>query len=408
MTFISPFRDGPAVTSEQQPSSDGRANPWRPTAEGALAERAGGDGAPREGGGRLHLPGGRRVWRTSVVFDTYWRFAVERQAVFFRRLSGARPPWTSDAILAAHRFTNAYRASDRVSQYLINRVIPEGEQSPEELFFRILLFKLFNRIETWEYLRSSFGTPRFAEYRFGQYDLILTRALAERRRIYSAAYIMPSPRLGAHRKHANHLRLLERMMADRLPLKLTEAPSLQAGYELLRGYPSLGPFLAFQFTIDCNYSSLLNYSELDFVVPGPGAANGIRKCLMDADGLTDTDVIRAMADIADTQFTRLGLDFATLWGRPLQLVDLQNLFCEVDKYARLAHPEIKGLSGRTRIKQTFQPAVRPLTYRYPPKWGLETSRPILVPAVTGNPGSRQEDQGQASLFADPSYAARCL
>jgi len=398
MTFLSPFRDGLAVASEQheEPSSVGCVSPRRTPTGGALQERGTSDGASREGGGHLRLPGGRRVWRTSVVFDTYWRFAVERQAVFFRRLSGARPPWTTDAILAAHRFTNAYRASDRVSQYLINRVIPEGEQSPEELFFRILLFKLFNRIETWEYLKSSFGTPRFAEYRFEQYDMILTRALAEHRRIYSAAYIMPSPRLGARRKHANHLRLLEQMMADRLPSKLAEAPSLQAAYELLRGYPSLGPFLAFQFTIDCNYSSLLNYSELDFVVPGPGAADGIRKCLMDADGLNDADVIRAMADIADAQFTRLGLDFATLWGRPLQLVDLQNLFCEVDKYARLAHPEVRGLSGRTRIKQTFQPAVRPLTYRYPPKWGLETSRPILVPAVTGNPDSRLDGQSQAS------------
>jgi hypothetical protein len=224
--------------------------------------------------------------------------------------------------------------------------------------------------------------------------------MAERRRIYSAAYIMPAPRLNSGRKHANHLRLLERMMADRLPAKLAEAPSLQAAYNLLRGLPSLGPFLAFQFTIDCNYSSLLNYSEMDFVVPGPGAADGIRKCLLDTDGLIDTDVVRAMADIADAQFTRLGLDFVSLWGRPLQLVDYQNLFCEVDKYARLAHPEVRGVSGRTRIKQTFQPAVRPLTYRYPPKWGLDTSREISVPAVSIDSGSRLDCHGQARLFAD--------
>ena len=34
------------------------------------------------------------------------------------------------------------------------------------------------------------------------------------------------------------------------------------------------------------------------------------------------------------------LDFQNLWGRRLQLIDCQNLFCEVDKYSRVypAHP----------------------------------------------------------------------
>ena len=65
---------------------------------------------------------GRRVIPTPV-FESYWHLAAERQRIFFRRLSGAAAPWTSDPVLRAHRFTNAYRASDRVSQYLINRVI---------------------------------------------------------------------------------------------------------------------------------------------------------------------------------------------------------------------------------------------------------------------------------------------
>ena len=30
------------------------------------------------------------------------------------------------------------------------------------------------------------------------------------------------------------------------------------------------------------------------------------------------------------------VEFRDLWGRPLQLIGCQNLFCEVDKYARVA------------------------------------------------------------------------
>src|SRR5688572_8854202 len=72
------------------------------------------------------------------VFDTYWKFACERQCVFFKRALGDPPPWTNDDILLQYKFTNAYRASDRVSQFLIKCVIYNGEQSPKALFFRIL------------------------------------------------------------------------------------------------------------------------------------------------------------------------------------------------------------------------------------------------------------------------------
>ena len=61
--------------------------------------------------------------KVSEVYDTYWRFAAERQNVFFRRARGEAQPWTGNAVLTTYKFTNAYRASDRASQYLIRRVI---------------------------------------------------------------------------------------------------------------------------------------------------------------------------------------------------------------------------------------------------------------------------------------------
>jgi hypothetical protein len=69
--------------------------------------------------------GGRRL-RPTAVFDTYWSFAAARQALYEARLRGAAPPWTSDPILRRHRFTNCYRAADRVSQFLIRRVAYAG------------------------------------------------------------------------------------------------------------------------------------------------------------------------------------------------------------------------------------------------------------------------------------------
>lgn len=39
----------------------------------------------------------------------------------------------------------------------------------------------------------------------------------------------------------------------------------------------MGKFLAFQYAIDINYSELCDFSEMDYVVAGPGAHSGISK-----------------------------------------------------------------------------------------------------------------------------------
>jgi hypothetical protein len=145
---------------------------------------------------------------------------------------------------------------------------------------------------------------------------------------------------------------------------------MDAAYRLLLGVPTFGPFLAFQYLVDLNYSAFLGFSEMDFVVPGPGARDGMRKCFHDLGDYSEADAIRWVADQQVEEFAKRDLKFESLWGRSLQLIDCQNLFCEVDKYARVAHPEVKGLSGRMRIKQKFVPLPNRIEPWFPPKWAL--------------------------------------
>lgn len=310
--------------------------------------------------------------KTTAVYDAYWRFASERQRIFFARVEGKRWPWTDDPVLREYKFTNAYRASDRVSQYLIKEVIYRGDASPEEVFFRTLLFKTFNRIETWELLGREFGEITFKEYSFKRFDAVLSAAMERGERVYSAAYIMPSggAKAPAGRKHSMHLRLIEQMVKDGLPKKIGNARSMAKAFELIRDYATIGDFLAYQYVTDLNYGPLTDFPEMEFVVPGPGAFSGIHKCFSDLGGLTEAEIIKVVTDRQEDEFQRLGLSFRTLWGRPLQLIDCQNLFCEVDKYARVMHPEFNGPKGRTRIKQRFTADPEPIQFWYPPKWGL--------------------------------------
>jgi hypothetical protein len=301
----------------------------------------------------------------TYVLDTYWKFAAERQ-------DGVNP-LTTDPILLKHKFTNAYRAADRVSQYLIREVIYRGDLSAEELLFRILLFKLFNKIETYELLQHELGEISWRGYDFKRYNQILQQAMQAGEKIYSGAYMMASgsSAFGYARKHENHLKLIEAMMQAGLAQRIAEAPSMQAVYGLLLSFPTIGSFLAYQYAIDINYSTLTHFSEMDFVMPGPGAKDGIRKCFSSLGDYSEADTIRYITDLQEQEFERLGLNFKTLWGRPLQLIDCQNLFCETDKYARVAHPQASGLSNRTRIKQLYTSSrLEPIRYFFPSKWGL--------------------------------------
>lgn len=311
--------------------------------------------------------------KPSIVYNTYWQFAAERQNIFFKRFEKSLFPWTNDEILDNYKFTNAYRASDRTSQYLIRNVIYKGDQSPEEVFFRILLFKIFNKIETWEFLESELYTISWKNYSFDTYNNLLFELLENNIAIYSAAYIMASGKTAFNypKKHQNHLKLIEKMMSDKAVEKLAQTKNMEEGYLLLKNYPSIGEFLAYQYITDINYSEITNYSELEFVKAGPGAKDGITKCFLSFGEYQFEDIIKMMTDNQEKEFKSLDLNFKNLWGRNLQLIDIQNIFCEVDKYSRIFHPEIVGISNRTRIKQKFVLKEKvSINYFFPPKWGL--------------------------------------
>jgi len=315
--------------------------------------------------------------KKSIVFDTYWKFAAKRQDIFFNKINN-EIPLTLDPILERHRFTNVYRASDRVSQYLIRNVIyKQGSKfTNQDLLLRILLFKIFNKISTWEYLESEIKTITIENFDSKLYSTLLSEAKKAKEVIYSGAYIMTSGKsiFGYDFKHENHIELLKQYVkSGKLLKRIENAKSMEEVYKILLNVPTFGSFLAYQYTIDINYSRLTNFSEMDFVKAGPGAKDGIKKCFIDRGDFSNEDVIKFMCDIQESQFEALDLDFKDLWGRKLQLIDCQNLFCEVDKYSRVAHSEIPGLSNRTRIKQIYKPENNKIDYFFPPKWNLNVS-----------------------------------
>lgn len=301
----------------------------------------------------------------------YFYFIQERMNIFWRKYNDAGL-LTTDPILQTYKFTNVYRACDRVSQYLIKNVIYQDldRYSPEDVLLRILVFKVFNKIETWEHLN---GEDDITTKNFNVEKLTDTLTRRQQTKpIFSNAYMMAGSHAeykGIPSKHQVWLQMIEdRFIKDKGLRTVLSARSLAEVYSQLREYPLIGDFLAYQYAIDFNYSPYLNFDEDSFVKAGVGAVRGIKKCFKSYGG-TYEDAIRYTQDHFEAFQERYGFTaFRPLPGREPKLIDLQNCFCETDKYLRAKLPELKV--GNVRIKQHYKPSSERLEYSFPKQWGI--------------------------------------
>ena len=119
---------------------------------------------------------------------------------------------TDDPILQHYKFTNVYRACDRVSQYLINEVINKDSRKyrPEDMLLRILVFKVFNKIETWDFL-SQLTDIAIDSFNVEQISKELTKRQKDYP-IFSNAYMMAGSHArykGISTKHQVWLQMIE-------------------------------------------------------------------------------------------------------------------------------------------------------------------------------------------------------
>ncbi len=232
------------------------------------------------------------------VYDLYWYFAAERQAIFERRAAGRPAPWTDDPILATYKFCNVFRASDRVSQYLIKDIAyAEPTASPADVLFQVLAFRFFSRPETWESVTAYLGhQPLIKDLTNGRLEQAITHARETNGKLYTGAFILcANQAYGFSEKHLNHLALFRKMFVeDKLADNLLQAKSLEAIFDLLRAYPLMGDFMAYQVAIDLNYTSFINFDEDDFTKAGPGAMRGIKKVFQSMGNCSAEQIIRLM------------------------------------------------------------------------------------------------------------------
>ena len=87
------------------------------------------------------------------VLEIFKHYVAERYKMHLLKDVEHQPfPWTKDKILSMYRFTNVRREHDKNSKYLLKMMKEHGNRLTYNMLCNILLFRLFNKIETMEYL----------------------------------------------------------------------------------------------------------------------------------------------------------------------------------------------------------------------------------------------------------------
>jgi len=294
---------------------------------------------------------------SAPALKAFWTFVCERHTIWNQRFQlHLPPPWTKDPVLQRYRFTNVYRRLDRGTIFYLHN-IARLSYSLEEVVFRTLVYRLFNRASTYLTLNSE-GLLTPAEWRVGRAARLLRRLRRDVGPVFTGAFMVTgSVRRGAPDKIGNYCRLIKewKEVLPTFTVRLRQACTLKELWCVLGELDGIGKFLAYEIATDLDYTNYFTFSEDDFVNPGPGCRRGIDRVVRFDDlGERNYPYAGVIAELRWHQeefFAQYDLLFPYWNDYPLTLRDIEHSLCEFSKYMRFREALAKGVPPRGRARR---------------------------------------------------------
>jgi hypothetical protein len=268
-------------------------------------------------------------------------FIREREAIRLARENGHPAPWTADPVLARYRFTNVRRRDDRVSRWVIERIIRPNEHRAD-LWFILLITRLVNWPPTLQRLIEDGVLFRPAlEFEPEEFSASIERFKAAGRKAYSGAYMVYPTKMDPG--GVKSLAIARHIIAPALNLSdwvgaVLEAhpPSIAEFVARLSCSFGISTFMAGQVAADLTYCpQMASAADLRRYAPiGPGSSRGLNYLLNRAPhaGWNQASFNAELIKVRVAVARELGIDDLTLH-------DVQNCMCEYSKYCRTVRGE---------------------------------------------------------------------
>ena len=268
----------------------------------------------------------------------YWQ--TERENIRLQKeVSKLPPPWTKDSILQEYKFCQVFREDDRTTRWFREHIREPMKNSPDVLMATVI-FRWFNWIPTGRTLI--------------EHDLLLNwnrkkaiEEITKQPKWVTGAYIIKTP--NGMDKVTGVAECISHMWQDReyLAKKILETKSLEDTWSLLRDYPYMGPFMAYEVVTDLRHTYLLEDAEdvLTWGNAGPGAMRGLNRLTGRELGYSKRshDWVGEMRELYKVVQTKLPVYILQRNDLRYEMREIEGGLCEFDKYSRI----VKG-EGRTR------------------------------------------------------------
>ena len=280
-------------------------------------------------------------------------FIWEREAIRIARENGHSEPWTEDHILVKYKFTNIHRSDDRVSSWIIDKLITPNLERPD-LWFTLLIARLINWPPTLQALIDKKVIPCTPqEFDADMFEHTLERIKNDGKKVYSGAYMLYPTKMdpGGNKSKAVAKYIIGSAVenADNINLALWEEgipPTIERFVTELSKCFGISTFMAGQVAADLTYApGHLDCAEdmFTYAPVGPGSSRGLNYLLGKP----------AFATWKQKEFNaELTLVFNEIIERleivDMTLHDVQNCLCEFSKYCRVK-------LGEGKPKTTYQP-----------------------------------------------------
>ena len=278
--------------------------------------------------------------------DRYRYWQIEREKIrFLKENLGEDPPWTKDPILQEFKFCQVFREDDRTTRWFKAHIREPMRNDPKVLMATVI-FRWFNLIETGRTLK--------------EHDLLLNwdrkkaiEEITKQPKWVTGAYIVKTP--NGMDKVTGVAECISHMWKDRnylmgvlLEDAAKEEASLEKTWHLLRDYPYMGPFMAYEVVTDLRHTCLLENATdiMTWANAGPGAMRGLNRLTgRDLDfARRSHDWNKEMCDLYEAAATRIDYGMASIRGpHEYEMREIEGGLCEFDKYSRIFKKE-----GRTR------------------------------------------------------------
>lgn len=288
--------------------------------------------------------------------DRFWQFIHERHSVWNKRfILGMKAPWTSDRILQEYKFTNVYRELDRGTLYLLDKIC--GKKEPVDQVWNIIVYRMFNRIDTYEHL----GFYRFRTWEnqenFRKFFDHLRAYQESGKALYTDAHMVCAYEHFPGKDKLERFEYIFKGVIEGMEVLMRiiqKAKSLETIHKALTKFPGIGPFLAYEMAVDISYCEWNNLGEDEWVNPGPGCQRGLKAIFP---GIKPNDcawMIKVLRQAQDKEFARLKLPFQAIayQGKQLTLRNIEHCCCEYFKYH-------KALTNAGRPRNKFNPVAKP-------------------------------------------------